>query len=61
MSVDEIVMLTEFLASVDMTQWDIADQLVVTGAHVELMEKIKPVLLKYMAREKEVPSFLIRL
>ena len=49
---DELEQLTKLLEKADITKWPMEDQLIAMAANVEMMKKLKPLLLK-----NEVPNF----
>ena len=58
---EELAQLTKLLEKADMTKWPMEDQLIAMSAHVEMMKKLKPLLLKNEALNSNGGSFLFKL
>ena len=62
MGLDEIQKLTDIFINMDLSKLTIQDQMVITAANVEMLEKIKPILLKYAITNKvEGGTFLFKM
>ena len=51
----------EMLDKVDINQFSPLDQLKIMMAHFEMVEKVKPIYLKYLAANNNNSSFLFKL
>lgn len=49
---EELAQLTKLLEKADITKWPMEDQLIAMTAYLEMIKKLKPLLLK-----NEVPNF----
>lgn len=58
---DELNQLTKVLAELDMSKLDYQDQLYLSQAHLEFMNKIKPILVKNIDKLPENERYIIRL
>jgi hypothetical protein len=53
---NEINQYVEYLTEADSTAWPVADQLAIFQAQIEMVEKIKPILLKHMMTDEQSPK-----
>lgn len=58
---EELAQLTKLLEKADITKWPMEDQLIAMAAHIEMMKKLKPLLLKNEALNFDGGSFLFKL
>lgn len=58
---DELNQLTKVLADLDISKLDFRDQLYLSQAHLEFMNKIKPILIKNVDKLPENEKYIIRL
>ena len=61
---NEINQYVEYLIEADSTTWPITDQLAIVQAQIEMIEKIKPVLLKHMMADEQLlkkSTFIFRM
>lgn len=58
---DELNQLTKMLADTDISKLDYQDQLCLSLAHLEFMNKIKPILVKNIDKLPENEKYIIKL
>lgn len=58
---DELNQLTKMLAELDMSKLNFRDQLYLSQAHLEFMNKIKPILVKNIEKLPEKETYIIKL
>lgn len=61
MSADEINQFSKIFSDVDITTFDLLDQLLCLTAYTEFVEKVKPIYLKYAAKDPEITNFIFKL
>lgn len=62
--ISELNQYTDYLTKVDITEWSAMDQFAIMHAQIEMVEKIKPILLKHMMADEESPknsTFMFRM
>ena len=63
-TLNEMNQYVEYLVKADSTAWPITDQLAIVQAQIEMIEKIKPILLKHMMADELSPkksTFMFRM
>ena len=63
-TLNEMNQYVEYLTKADSTAWPITDQLAIVQAQIEMIEKIKPILLKHMMADELSPkksTFMFRM
>lgn len=62
MSAEEFNQINEYLNSgVDITKWPLEDQLTLVSAQMEMVEKIKPVIVKHIMEDNTPSTFIFKL
>ena len=59
--IKEIDEFTELFTSTNMEELDLIDQLYISVAYMELIAKVKPILLKHKASKKDAVNFLFKM
>lgn len=57
----EIEEFNELFYSIDMSELSLRDSLILAEAYCEMVEKVKPVLLRHLASRNQPQSFLFKL
>ena len=58
---DELTQLTKLFEKADITKWPMEDQLIAMTTYLEMMKKLKPLLLKNEGLNFDGGSFLFKL
>ena len=62
--INEMNQLSEYMQSVDTTEWPISDQLAIMQAQLTMLNTVKPILLKHMMADEQSPkksTFMFRM